>query len=69
MSYLFGYASVLLRLQDIDFSFLTPTRRYGPGRKANVIKTGKVYPHSSTRQRAHYARQIAAGQLKMAGTP
>ena len=26
-------------------------------------KTGKTYPHSSTRQRARYARQIAAGQI------
>jgi hypothetical protein len=26
-----------------------------------------VYPHSSDRQRARYARQIAAGKLKMAG--
>lgn len=28
---------------------------------------GKVYPHCSTRQRARYARQIAAGQLSMKG--
>jgi hypothetical protein len=26
-------------------------------------KTSKKYPHSSTRQRARYARQMAAGQL------
>lgn len=26
-------------------------------------RTGKAYPHSSTRQRARYARQIAAGQI------
>lgn len=26
---------------------------------------GKHYPHSSTRQRARYARQIAAGQLNI----
>jgi hypothetical protein len=30
---------------------------------------GFIYPHSSTRQRARYARQIAAGQLNMAGVP
>ena len=27
-------------------------------------KTGKTYPHSSDRQQARYARQIAAGQIK-----
>lgn len=29
--------------------------------------TGKRYPHSSDRQRARYARQVAAGQLNMEG--
>ncbi|WP_164835294.1 hypothetical protein [Sinorhizobium meliloti] len=29
-------------------------------------RTGKTYPHSSTRQRARYARQIAAEQIKNA---
>jgi hypothetical protein len=27
-------------------------------------RTGEKYPHSSTRQQARYARQIAAGQLR-----
>ena len=27
-------------------------------------RTGKTYPHSSDRQKARYARQIAAGQIK-----
>lgn len=27
-------------------------------------KTGVHYPHSSARQRARYARQIAAGQIR-----
>lgn len=30
-------------------------------------RQGKDYPFSSTRQNARYARQIAAGQLSMAG--
>ncbi|AKF12726.1 hypothetical protein PHIM7_181 [Sinorhizobium phage phiM7] len=29
-------------------------------------KTGKLYPHSSTRQRTRYARQVAAGQIRNA---
>lgn len=29
-----------------------------------IRKTGELYPHSSTRQRARYARQIAAGQIR-----
>jgi len=33
-----------------------PSRRY---------RAGKSYPHSSTRQRARYARQLAAGQLNI----
>lgn len=36
----------------------------GPGKKTHRIRTGKTYPHSSKRQRARYARQIAAGQIK-----
>lgn len=36
--------------------------RVGPKR----VRTGRAYPHSSTRQRARYARQIAAGQLNIA---
>lgn len=39
-------------------------RRAGKGSRH---KTGYRYPHSSTRQQARYARQIAAGQLSMAG--
>lgn len=30
---------------------------------AKRCRTGKKYPHSSTRQQARYARQIAAGQI------
>ncbi len=30
-------------------------------------KSGWFYPHSSARQQARYARQIAAGQLSMDG--
>lgn len=36
-----------------------PRRRRAPG--------NTTYPHSSTRQQARYARQIAAGQLSMKG--
>lgn len=42
-----------------------------PKRRSNKPKRSKPgrfsYPHSSARQRARYARQIAAGQLRMAG--
>lgn len=30
---------------------------------SRTYRTGKKYPHSSARQRARYARQIAAGQI------
>ena len=30
-------------------------------------RTGRKYPHSSARQQARYARQIAAGKLRMDG--
>jgi hypothetical protein len=35
--------------------------------KPLVSHDQKPYPHSSTRQKARYARQIAAGQLAMEG--
>lgn len=37
------------------------------GKRSFRMRTGKRHPHSSTRQRARYARQIAAGQLCMEG--
>jgi len=42
-------------------------RRFIGGYRTRIgHPTGKTYPHSSTRQRARYARQIAAGQLRIA---
>lgn len=43
-------------------NFNTPADFTKPKRR----RTGVTYPHSSTRQRARYARQIAAGQIKNA---
>jgi hypothetical protein len=37
------------------------------GKPSFRLRSGRTYPHSSTRQRARYARQIAAGQLRMEG--
>ncbi|MBT56207.1 MAG: hypothetical protein CMF72_22750 [Mameliella sp.] len=37
----------------------------GPQPRVRRYRTGLTYPHSSTRQRTRYARQINAGQLKM----
>jgi hypothetical protein len=49
-------------------SDLRSTTTTGTGRRNSTrIRTGVRYPHSSTRQQARYARQIAAGQLNMAG--
>lgn len=42
-------------------------RHHGAPPKHLRNRPGAAYPHSSTRQRARYARQIAAGQLRMAG--
>lgn len=42
----------------------------GPGRKTSGLHRGwhgRVYPHSSARQQARYARQLAAGQLRFVG--
>jgi|GEM_PF-6228783 len=55
-------AFVLSRLKG-DFDPVH-ARRAGKGSRH---KTGYRYPHSSTRQQARYARQIAAGRLSMAG--
>ncbi|WP_085044354.1 hypothetical protein [Ensifer aridi] len=43
-------------LPSFNFGFRGATKRR---------RTGKLYPHSSERQRARYARQIAAGQLRI----
>ena len=42
-------------------------RRWLGGFRTRGYKTGLKYPHSSARQQARYARQIAAGQLRMGG--
>lgn len=42
-------------------------RRRDANRSTTRRRTGVRYPHSSRRQQARYARQIAAGQLRMAG--
>ena len=38
-----------------------------PKKTGKRRKSGEKYPFSSTRQNARYARQIAAGQLRMDG--
>jgi hypothetical protein len=41
-------------------------RRWIGGFRTRGYKTSLTYPHSSTRQQARYARQLAAGQLNIA---
>lgn len=48
-------------------NFMMPQRDYRFRGATRMRLTSKCFPHSSTRQRARYARQIAAGQLKMDG--
>lgn len=36
----------------------------GISKTKKLPKTGRLYPYSSDRQNARYARQIASGQLK-----
>ena len=49
-------------------NFFMPHSDYrNRGAKGRRKRTGCSYPHSSTRQRARYARQIAAGRLVMEG--
>jgi hypothetical protein len=44
-------------------NFMMPHRDYRNRGASKRRITGKQYPHSSARQRARYARQIAAGQI------
>ena len=46
-------------------AFINPVRMLDTNRPKRR-KTGHTYPHSSDRQRARYARQIAAGQIRNA---
>jgi thioredoxin reductase len=39
------------------------TERKRPEPAQPVLKSGGKYPHSSARQQARYARQLAAGQI------
>ncbi|MDK4730523.1 hypothetical protein [Rhizobium phaseoli] len=56
----------LLALSPLS-NFMMPHSDYRNRGSGKRRKTGRLYPHSSTRQRARYARQIAAGQLNMEG--
>lgn len=65
---LFGSSAAFgIELSAMKNVSVLPPQRMGPGSKVLRIRTGRSYPHSSTRQRARYARQIAAGQLRMEG--
>lgn len=56
-------ANLMSDLKALDIvRFSEPADFAKPRRR----KTGKTYPHSSTRQRARYARQTDAGQIKNA---
>ena len=48
-------------------NFMMPHHAQRNRGAAKRRKSGWFYPHSSDRQRARYARQIAAGQLNMEG--
>lgn len=65
---LFGIGAAIASLMHQSFLdmpiFLKPDW-LGPAPKSNRIRTGAAYPHSSRRQRARYARQLAAGQIRM----
>lgn len=51
----------------IQYKTTRKTFRKGVWGKIIIEHDQKPYPHSSTRQQARYARQIAAGQLRMGG--
>lgn len=57
---------ILMTLRNLSFARahdpikIGLARKNGPKRR----KTGKRYPHSSTRQTERYTRQIAAGQIQ-----
>jgi hypothetical protein len=59
-------AAVMAAMPAVKFGGKAPVTRHR-GKKPVRIRAGKTYPHSSKRQRARYARQIAAGQLHMDG--
>lgn len=64
--HVFSVATLLASLSALNLSLPD----YGPSIIPTAPKrrrTGVRYPHSSRRQQARYARQIAAGQLRMAG--
>lgn len=65
LSQLTATAAALLAAGLIPMPLMDGAPRRGTRKRRN--KTGETYPHSSARQRARYARQIAAGQLSMAG--
>ncbi len=52
-------------MPEMPLIAIKPTRKRRGGKPPFSYRTGKTYPHSSERQRARYARQIAAGQLNI----
>jgi hypothetical protein len=65
---LLGNIGAVLGMESLPLINLAPAtpRKLSVGDKAwRAFYKGKHYPHSSTRQRARYARQIAAGQLNI----
>jgi hypothetical protein len=70
-----SYASAALLAAASAFARHVPSFDFRPTPRDNTRhvpakqrhKSGHLYPHSSKRQQARYARQIAANQLNMAG--
>ena len=65
-------SAVTMNINDIKDAFVgspafvkTRQPRSRGGKPPFRYRTGVTYPHSSERQRARYARQIAAGQIKL----
>ena len=50
---------------DAPIISIRPNRSPRGGKPPFRYRTGKAYPHSCDRQRARYARQMAAGQLNV----
>lgn len=66
MRHIYGYSAALMAMAAAQLDALrlisfAPTADFSAPKRR---RTGKNYPHSSTRQQARYARQLAAGQIK-----
>lgn len=65
----FSIATIMAGILAINKGVLPPMALGAPGKGEGRRRVSRYMPHQNTRQRARYARRVAAGKLNMEISP